>query len=68
VRVGAAVLVPDDEQTAALLEESLNRLLGDPETLDSMAARAASLGRPGAAERVLEIILEVGARRGATVT
>ena len=65
---GAALLVRDDEQTAAHLEEILDRLLGDPETLDSMAARAASLRRPGATERVLEIVLEAGTRREATRT
>lgn len=65
MNAGAGLLVPDDEQTAGRLEEILSRLLGDPEALDSMAVRAASLGRSGAAERVLEIVLEVGTRRGA---
>jgi len=65
---GAAVLVPDDESTSARLEEALDRLLGDSERLHSMAARAASMRRPGAAARVLDVVLETAARRGAANT
>jgi UDP-N-acetylglucosamine--N-acetylmuramyl-(pentapeptide) pyrophosphoryl-undecaprenol N-acetylglucosamine transferase len=56
---GAAVLVVDGPDLAADLTKALARLLRDPGELDSMARRAAELGRPGAAARVMDIVAEV---------
>jgi len=56
---GAAIVIPDDAQTAERLAGELGRLLASPERLDSMAAAAARLGRPGAARRVLDVIDQV---------
>jgi UDP-N-acetylglucosamine--N-acetylmuramyl-(pentapeptide) pyrophosphoryl-undecaprenol N-acetylglucosamine transferase len=67
VDAGAAVLVRDDPQTAAALEQTLAELLADSERLDSMAQRAASLRRPGAAARVLDVVAAVAERRGVTL-
>jgi UDP-N-acetylglucosamine--N-acetylmuramyl-(pentapeptide) pyrophosphoryl-undecaprenol N-acetylglucosamine transferase len=62
---GAALLIPDDAETSARLEEALEELLGDPEKLNSMAQRAASLRRPGSAARVLDVVMSAArARRG----
>jgi UDP-N-acetylglucosamine--N-acetylmuramyl-(pentapeptide) pyrophosphoryl-undecaprenol N-acetylglucosamine transferase len=58
-REGAAIVIPDDSQTAERLAGELGRLLASPERLDSMAAAAARLGRPGAARRVVEVIDQV---------
>ena len=60
---GAAIVIPDGPETAARLATELGRLLASPERLDSMAAAATRLGRPGAARRVLEVISEVVAKR-----
>ena len=52
---GAAELVPDkalEEHLGGLLA----RLLGDPGRLSRMAERAASLGRPDAAERLADLV------------
>jgi UDP-N-acetylglucosamine--N-acetylmuramyl-(pentapeptide) pyrophosphoryl-undecaprenol N-acetylglucosamine transferase len=59
---GAAVVVADDRHAAEQLEDALQRLLGDDERLDSMAQRAAALGRPGAAARVLDVVFSATAR------
>ena len=59
---GAAELIADDQGTADRLAAALDRLLDDSERLDSMAERAASLRRPGAAARVLEIALQAAGR------
>ncbi|MFQ5477627.1 MAG: undecaprenyldiphospho-muramoylpentapeptide beta-N-acetylglucosaminyltransferase [Candidatus Binatia bacterium] len=57
--LGAAVVIADDDRSAEGLRAELGRLLGDRETLDSMATKAAAAHRPGAAARVLEILEEV---------
>lgn len=61
VAVGAAVLVPDDELDAGRLAAEVDGLLPAPGAsergrLDSMAAAARSLGRPGAADAVADLI------------
>jgi len=56
-RAGAAVLVADDELCARGLEQALTGLLGDDAALISMADRAAAMGRPGASERVLDLVV-----------
>lgn len=53
---GAAILVRDDETAVEHLYETVRRLLGKPEELDSMGARAAALYRPGAAGAVLDVL------------
>jgi UDP-N-acetylglucosamine--N-acetylmuramyl-(pentapeptide) pyrophosphoryl-undecaprenol N-acetylglucosamine transferase len=63
---GAAIVIPDAADTGERLAAELSRLLADPKRLDSMAAAAARLGRPGAARRVLDVISEVVGRRQAT--
>ena len=52
---GAAVLVPDSELDGERLARELDRLIGDPQLLGSMAAAARRLGRPGAASEVAAI-------------
>jgi UDP-N-acetylglucosamine--N-acetylmuramyl-(pentapeptide) pyrophosphoryl-undecaprenol N-acetylglucosamine transferase len=59
---GAAILISDDANAPARLEQTLEQLLADDEKLHSMAQRAAALGRPGAAARVLDVVLSVAAR------
>jgi UDP-N-acetylglucosamine--N-acetylmuramyl-(pentapeptide) pyrophosphoryl-undecaprenol N-acetylglucosamine transferase len=64
---GAALLVDDAELRGALLERLVAELLGDTERLAAMAAAAAALGRPDAAQRVADQVEDVltSARRGA---
>jgi UDP-N-acetylglucosamine--N-acetylmuramyl-(pentapeptide) pyrophosphoryl-undecaprenol N-acetylglucosamine transferase len=59
---GAAVVVPDDELTAARLGQEVGALLGDPSRLAAMAAASAALARPDAAQAVAD---EVRAAAGA---
>jgi UDP-N-acetylglucosamine--N-acetylmuramyl-(pentapeptide) pyrophosphoryl-undecaprenol N-acetylglucosamine transferase len=62
---GAAIVIPDDPETADCLARELGRLLASPERLDSRAAAAARAGRPGAARRVLEVVEKVVTERRA---
>jgi len=61
VRAGAAVLVPDAELTAERLAAELTLLVDDAPRRAAMAAAAAALGRPDAADRVA-VLLERHAR------
>ena len=54
----AAIVVPDAAFDGDRLEAELGRLLDDPDALQSMAAAAARLGRPDAADRVAEVVEE----------
>lgn len=55
---GAAVLVPDSELDGERLARELDRLIGDRDLLDSMAAAAEGLGRPDAASKVAALAEE----------
>jgi UDP-N-acetylglucosamine--N-acetylmuramyl-(pentapeptide) pyrophosphoryl-undecaprenol N-acetylglucosamine transferase len=57
-RGGAAVVVPDDELSAARLARETAALLADPQRLRAMAAAARRLARPDAAEVVAGELLE----------
>ena len=60
---GAAVLLPERELTADRLVGLLGELLGDPARLRQMAERARGLARPDAAERLVDLVLELAGRR-----
>jgi UDP-N-acetylglucosamine--N-acetylmuramyl-(pentapeptide) pyrophosphoryl-undecaprenol N-acetylglucosamine transferase len=62
-QAGAALLIPDDAETPARLEDALGRLLGDAEKLNSMARSAAELRKPGAAARVLDVVISAARAR-----
>ncbi|HET6915984.1 MAG TPA: undecaprenyldiphospho-muramoylpentapeptide beta-N-acetylglucosaminyltransferase [Acidimicrobiales bacterium] len=55
---GAAVLVPDSELDGERLARELDRLIGDRDLLDSMAAAAEGLGQPDAASKVAALAEE----------
>jgi UDP-N-acetylglucosamine--N-acetylmuramyl-(pentapeptide) pyrophosphoryl-undecaprenol N-acetylglucosamine transferase len=59
---GAAVVVPDEELSAARLARETATLLADPQRMRAMAAAARRLARPDAAEAVAEELLEVSRR------
>lgn len=52
VDAGAAVLIRDDELTAAGLRAEVDALLGDPARLQAMADASAALARPDAAKDI----------------
>lgn len=54
---GAAIVVPDEELTAARLAAEVDTLLGDPARLEAMSRAAAALARPDAAEAVARELL-----------
>lgn len=54
---GAAWLMPHGNFTAASLAECLQALIGAPDLLAEAAARAFTLGRPDAAERLADLVL-----------
>lgn len=56
VRVGAAILVPDDELTGRRLVTELLPLLDAPALLVAMGEAAATLAHPDAADRVAELV------------
>ncbi|MEA2673023.1 MAG: UDP-N-acetylglucosamine--N-acetylmuramyl-(pentapeptide) pyrophosphoryl-undecaprenol, partial [Chloroflexota bacterium] len=59
---GAATLIADEQLDAASLLDAVS-ILDDPARLAAMAAAARSLGRPGAADAVAEIVLALAERR-----
>lgn len=59
---GASRVVVDDAECARTLATTLRELLASESTLFSMAERAAACGRPGAAGRVLETLLQVAGK------
>ena len=59
---GAAQLVADDAFDSAALLEAVG-ILDDPARHASMAAAARSLGRPRAADAVVELVLALAERR-----
>jgi UDP-N-acetylglucosamine--N-acetylmuramyl-(pentapeptide) pyrophosphoryl-undecaprenol N-acetylglucosamine transferase len=56
---GAAWVMPEDKFTVEALAEQLARLMQAPELLREAAARARALGRPDAAERLADLVLDV---------
>ncbi len=62
-RAGAARVVVDDDACAGSLAGALRGLLGDDAALRSMSDRAAAMGRPGAAERVLDLVVSLAGSR-----
>jgi len=60
---GAAVVVRDDDDAADRLVEVLGRLLRSRDQLDSISSKVAVLRRPGATERVLDVVRAVLARQ-----
>jgi UDP-N-acetylglucosamine--N-acetylmuramyl-(pentapeptide) pyrophosphoryl-undecaprenol N-acetylglucosamine transferase len=56
VRVGAAILVPDDELTGRRLVAELLPLLDAPASLVAMGEAAATLAHPDAADRVAGLV------------
>jgi len=53
VEAGAALLLPQTEMTAQRLEELVRNMWESPELLGQMAKKGRALGRPGAAEKIL---------------
>jgi len=64
-QAGAARVVPGDAATAERLAGLMSELLRDRAALQSMAGAARRLGRPGAADVIVDRIAEVAAQRRA---
>lgn len=62
---GAAVVMEETRLTPETLLEAVAGLLDDPDRLARMAGAAACLGRPDAADRVADILTELGTRKAA---
>lgn len=60
-QAGAAVVVPDEQLSAARLRSEIDALLGDGERLAAMGRASASLGRPDAAQRIADEVLAAAA-------
>ena len=58
VRAGGAVLVPDDEMTAARLAGELDPLLAEPARLAAMAEAVRTVAYRDAADRVAQLVEE----------
>ena len=58
-RAGGAILVPEEELGADVLRTIVEEILFEPARLLEMEDRALSLGRPDAADAVLDLILEL---------
>lgn len=62
-QAGAAVVVPDEELTAARLAGEVDAVLGDVSRLTAMASASAALARPDAAQAVADAVLAAAAGR-----
>jgi UDP-N-acetylglucosamine--N-acetylmuramyl-(pentapeptide) pyrophosphoryl-undecaprenol N-acetylglucosamine transferase len=60
---GAAIMLADGDCSGQALDRVLTELIDTPGRLESMSSAAAALGRPGAAQRVAELV-EAAAGRG----
>lgn len=60
-RKGAAVVVPDDQVTPERVAGIVDDLFGNESALQDMRAAARAFGRPDAATRLAEVVLEVAA-------
>jgi UDP-N-acetylglucosamine--N-acetylmuramyl-(pentapeptide) pyrophosphoryl-undecaprenol N-acetylglucosamine transferase len=58
-RAGGCIVVPHAEFTAANLAPRLQMLLDSPQRLADMAAQALAAGRPDAATRLADVVLEL---------
>ena len=58
---GGSVVLPQGDLTVERLVDTLTRLLADPAGLQTMGARARALAVPDAAQRLAQLIREVGA-------
>ncbi len=56
---GAAVALTGDRATASALRGALEPLLSDPQRRETMAGAARSMGKPDAAQRLVELLLSV---------
>jgi len=61
---GAALMILDRELSADNLSRAVEELRAEPRRLAAMAEAARALGRPDAAERVVEVCLELVRERG----
>ncbi len=61
-RAGAAWLSTDREWSASKMCEVIQHFAERPEDLARMSAQARSLGKPGAARRVADILEQIGAK------
>jgi UDP-N-acetylglucosamine--N-acetylmuramyl-(pentapeptide) pyrophosphoryl-undecaprenol N-acetylglucosamine transferase len=64
VKRGAATMILDRALSAEGLATTIARLRGDPQELAAMSEAARALGRPDAAERVVDVCLELVQKRG----
>jgi len=58
-RSGGCLVIPHAEFTAAVLLERLKMLLESPQRLSDMAAQALAAGRPDAAARLADVVVEL---------
>ncbi|MGE5592512.1 MAG: undecaprenyldiphospho-muramoylpentapeptide beta-N-acetylglucosaminyltransferase [Betaproteobacteria bacterium] len=61
---GAAVVIPQNELGTDILRDTVERLIYDRGELDRMARSSRSLGRPGAADALADLVVRVASRRG----
>jgi len=62
---GAAVLLPDAELSGQRLASDANALIAQPARRAEMARASRSLGRPGAADAILDAVWDMVGQRGA---
>jgi UDP-N-acetylglucosamine--N-acetylmuramyl-(pentapeptide) pyrophosphoryl-undecaprenol N-acetylglucosamine transferase len=58
-RAGAAGMMPDDQLSAESLAERITNMIDDGERLRATAERSRAFGRPDAAERLADLVIEV---------
>ncbi len=56
---GAAILLPDADCTGERLRSLVGALLSDRRRLEAMAEAARAMGKPDAADRIADAVLEV---------
>ena len=62
---GAAVVIRDADLTGEILAAQVETLIADSGKLHSMAAAAAAMGSPRAADEIADLVFDLSARRSA---
>ena len=59
-RTGACTVIEEMNMTANILSSEVERIIGDKTTLEHMASCAKAFGKPGAADKIAQELIDIG--------
>jgi UDP-N-acetylglucosamine--N-acetylmuramyl-(pentapeptide) pyrophosphoryl-undecaprenol N-acetylglucosamine transferase len=63
-RVGACTVIEEMNMTANILSSEIERIMGDKEILNHMEKSAQAFNKPGGAEKIAEVLIDIGLSHG----